>query len=93
MNAWSRIADTVPRSHKDWLVANWLRVDLNQQKGAFEQADYWLRDFLEKAGMAQATVKGDMISLEQQLIQSRDLRPASINNGRVLLYDLPVQPD
>lgn len=81
LTAWTRIADAVPPAHGDWAVANWLRIDLNRQAGTFEQADYWLRRFVQHAPAQQAPVDGGMIGLERQLINARDPRPAAFVDG------------
>lgn len=77
IETWSRIADEFrPRDH-DWVVANWLRVDLHRQLGAFDQADYWLRDFESKTGSSQMPITNGMIALERRLISARNPQPAA----------------
>lgn len=78
IEVWGRIADGFGPHDRDWVAANWLRVDLHRQLGKFEQADYWLRDFEGKTASGHAPVTDAMVAYERQLITARDPRPAAV---------------
>jgi hypothetical protein len=75
---WRRLASDDEVHDRNWVIANWLNVDLNRQAGHFDEAASALRDVRTKMPIGFDPVTPAMMDYEQQLINTHNTMSATI---------------
>jgi hypothetical protein len=75
---WGRLASDDEVHDREWVIANWLHVDLNRQAGNFGEAATALRNVRTKMPIGFDPVTPAMMDYEQQLISAHNTMSAAI---------------